>query len=61
MGEKAFILLKIEDIKKYNMIIKLIKFKNDLLRKLRKFSKFKEILKIFEKFEKKFQILKKFS
>ena len=34
------------------MIIKLIRIKNDLLKKLRKFSKFKEILEIFEKFEK---------
>ena len=42
------------------MIIKLIKIKNDLLKKLRKCSKFKEILKIFEKVEKIVQILKKF-
>ena len=42
------------------MIIKLIRIKNDLLTKLRKFSKFKLILKIFEKFEKIVQILKKF-
>ena len=42
------------------MIIKLIRIKNDLLKKLRKFSKFKEILEIFEKFEKINQILKKF-
>ena len=39
------------------MIIKLIKIKNDLLKKLRKFSKFKEILKIFENIV---QILQKF-
>ena len=42
------------------MIIKLITIKNDLLKTLRKFLKFKEILKIFEKFEKIVQILKKF-
>ena len=41
------------------MIIKLIRIKNDLLKKLRKFSKVKEILKIFAKFEKIVQILKK--
>ena len=39
------------------MIIKLIRIKNDLLRK---FSNFKEILKIFEKIEKIVQILQKF-
>ena len=40
------------------MIIKLIRINtNDLLKKLRKFSKFKEILKNFEKFD---QILKNF-
>ena len=42
------------------MIIKLIRIKNDLFKKLIKFSKFQEILKIFEKFEKIIQILKKF-
>ena len=42
------------------MIIKLIRIKNDLLKKLRKISKFKEILKIFEKIEKIVQILQKF-
>ena len=39
------------------MIIKLIRIKNDLLKKQRKFSKFKEILNIFENFV---QILQKF-
>ena len=42
------------------MIIKLIRIKNDLLKKLKKISKFMEILKIFEKFKKIVQILKKF-
>ena len=42
------------------MIIKLIRIKNDLLIKLRKFLKFKEILEIFKKFEKFDQIVKKF-
>ena len=42
------------------MTIKLIRIKNDLLKKLRKFSKFKEILEIFENFEKFDQILKKY-
>ena len=42
------------------MIIKLLRIKNDLLIKLRKFSKFKEILKIFEIFEKIVQFLKNF-
>ena len=42
------------------MIIKLIRIKNDLLKKLKKFSKFKEILQIFEKFKKIVQILQKF-
>ena len=39
------------------MIIKLIRIKNDLLKKLRKILKFKEILEIFERF---YQILKNF-
>ena len=49
MGLKFIILLKIKDIYsvKSNMIIKLIRIKNDLLKKLIKFSKFKEILEIF--------------
>ena len=47
--------MKIKDIKKSKMIIKLISIKNDLLKNLRKFSKFKKILKIFEKFEKLFK------
>ena len=33
------------------MIIKLIKIKNDLLKKFKTISKFKEILEIFEKFD----------
>ena len=53
--------MKIKDTYiKSNMIIKLIRIKNDLLKKLRKFSTFKEILEIFEKFENFDQILKKF-
>ena len=39
------------------MIIKLIRIKNNLLKKLRKFSKFKEILESFGKLENFDQIL----
>ena len=50
--KKSFILLKIKDIKKSNIIIKFIRIKKDLLNNLRQFLKFKKILKIFDKFEK---------
>ena len=49
MADQILYFIEIINIK-FNMIIKLIRIKNDLLKKLRKFSKFKEILEIFEIF-----------
>ena len=42
------------------MIIKLIRIKTDLLKKLRKFSKFKNIIDFYKHLKKIDQILKKF-